>query len=371
MKTNMKMHVVRASGLVQYVRTRRDLYKAMEHVEDLHRVLREKLEDLPSAVPMTEEEAYAARAKKEEDVKKSATLTIASVLEKEGFMGFYKGVSSGLVSYAATWSTYYYAYHRMRAVLLESGPQTTLRNLLNSTFAGVVTCVATNPLWVVNTRMKLQSNSRSSGWTLVELQRMIAEEGIGSCFKGLGASLVLVANPAIQFLLVEKFDAALKARGYTDSTLTPAHRFVVGAVSKLISTLATYPLQVLKTRQQEAKSAKHTKPKTALSRRGVAPAVGTDSDTDDSMHVVECADDGSPRLRMRRSTSTCSGSQVAVVLAILRREGVRGLYRGLGVKIVQTVLTSAFLMAFQSALLKFLGKIVTRRARLRGGSPLH
>ena len=248
MKTNMKMHVVRASGLVQYVRTRRDLYKAMEHVEDLHRVLREKLEDLPSAVPMTEEEAYAARAKKEEDVKKSATLTIASVLEKEGFMGFYKGVSSGLVSYAATWSTYYYAYHRMRAVLLESGPQTTLRNLLNSTFAGVVTCVATNPLWVVNTRMKLQSNSRSSGWTLVELQRMIAEEGIGSCFKGLGASLVLVANPAIQFLLVEKFDAALKARGYTDSTLTPAHRFVVGAVSKLVSTLATYPLQVLKTR---------------------------------------------------------------------------------------------------------------------------
>jgi len=89
------------------------------------------------------------------------------------------------------------------------------------------------------------------------------------------------------------------------------------------------------------------------------------------MYVVECADDGSPRLRMRRSTSTCSGSQVAVVLAILRREGVRGLYRGLGVKIVQTVLTSAFLMAFQSALLKFLGKIVTRRARLRGGSPLH
>ena len=280
----------------------------------------------------------------------------------------------------------------MRAMLRANGSLTTLQNLANSTFAGVVTCIVTNPLWVVNTRMKLQSKTKKSGWTIVELQRMVAEEGISSCFKGLGASLVLVTNPAIQFLLVEKFDDLLKARGYTDATLTPLHRFVVGAVSKLISTLVTYPLQVVKTRQQESKNnARPVKrvdgnadgnaptPSSALPRAG-AGAAPTDSETDEGgygasstrgvQRVVECSEDGSPRLRMKRSAagaSKYSGSQIAIVLAILRREGIGGLYRGLGVKIVQTVLTSAFLMAFQDAMLKLLARLVATR-RMRGAA---
>jgi hypothetical protein len=392
MKTSMKTLIVKAAGLVQFVHSRRDLYKAIAHVEDLHRELREKLAELPSVKAKTEEEVRADKAKAEHERKKSATLTIANVLENEGFMGFYKGVSSGLVSYAATWSTYYYAYHRVRATLRARGPPTTLGNLANSTFAGVVTCIVTNPLWVVNTRMKLQSKTRKSGWTLVELQRMIAEEGISSCFKGLGASLVLVTNPAIQFLLVEKFDDLLKARGYTDATLTPLHRFVVGAISKLISTLVTYPLQVVKTRQQESKNSAKAVQRAAddgasadgaLANppplpRAASAAAPTDSETDDGgagasrgrgmRRTVVCSEDGSPRLRMKRSAagaSKYSGSQIAIVLAILRREGIGGLYRGLGVKIVQTVLTSAFLMAFQDATLKLLARLVAGRARLR------
>ena len=89
MKTSMKTFIVRASGLVQFVHSRRDLYKAIAHVEDLHRVLREKLAELPSVAAKTPDEARAAKVKAEEERKKSATLTIANVLQNEGFIGVF------------------------------------------------------------------------------------------------------------------------------------------------------------------------------------------------------------------------------------------------------------------------------------------
>ena len=395
MKTNMKTFLGTAKNLVQFVSSRRDVYMAIQQVEDLHSVLREQLEALPSVsatmshatTPRDSAEAKARRAK--EEAKKSATLTIARVLQQEGFVGFYRGVSSGLVSYAATWSTYYYAYHRMRVYLLAQfgGRASTLLNLANSTFAGVVTCVVTNPLWVVNTRLKLQQGStRSSRYTLVEVQRMIAEEGLSSCFKGLGASLILVANPAIQFLLVEKMNDFLRGKGYTERTITPMHRFAIGAISKLISTLATYPLQVIKTRQQEAKNPRRSRAGSGggggpNATYGVAPRRRSPrTQTSDSsggegggsrrsrgmQRVIEYTATGSPRVRMQqrrandlyaRAPQKNSGSNAAVIWMILQREGIGGLYRGLSVKIIQTVLTSAFLMAFQDVALKLLARL--------------
>ena len=103
MKTNMKTFLATAKNLVQFVTSRRDVYMAIQQVEDLHSVLREQLEALPSVsatmspatTPRDSAEAKARRAK--EEAKKSATLTIARVLQQEGFVGFYRGVSSGLV----------------------------------------------------------------------------------------------------------------------------------------------------------------------------------------------------------------------------------------------------------------------------------
>ena len=245
MRTNMKESISQAKMLVQHVGSRADIYAAIQQVEDLHAVLREQLEGLPSVTKSAGDKSPSKQRMAEEEAKKSATLTVAMVLQKEGFFGFYKGLSSGLVSYAATWSTYYFSYYKLREYFIREdySMKSSLVNLSNSTFAGIITCIVTNPLWVVNTRLKL-AKKKSSGWTLLEVQKMIAEEGVGSCFKGLGASLVLVTNPAIQFLLVEKLNDWMLSSGWNSETITPMHRFFIGAISKLISTLITYPLQV-------------------------------------------------------------------------------------------------------------------------------
>ena len=433
MRTNMKESISQAKMLVQHVGSRADIYAAIQQVEDLHAVLREQLEGLPSVTKSAGDKSPSKQRMAEEEAKKSATLTVAMVLQKEGFFGFYKGLSSGLVSYAATWSTYYFSYYKLREYFIREdySMKSSLVNLSNSTFAGIITCIVTNPLWVVNTRLKL-AKKKSSGWTLLEVQKMIAEEGVGSCFKGLGASLVLVTNPAIQFLLVEKLNDWMLSSGWNSETITPMHRFFIGAISKLISTLITYPLQVgererereeggggvregeraheagawwchvrglplvstlplsltyppspphthththththppstqiIKTRQQEAKKSRRKKP-TAVGVAAAAAGGGEDSPAMLGKRIITHNARGSPRVTRERQSPEkklrSSGSQLGILYSIISQEGIGGLYRGLSVKITQTVLTSAFLMCFQDIVLRLLAKIFAAKA---------
>tara|TARA_B110000208_G_scaffold181102_1_gene231471 strand:+ start:464 stop:1606 length:1143 start_codon:yes stop_codon:yes gene_type:complete len=375
MKTNnVKTFIDQARGVVKQVSARKDVFKAIEQVEELHTELREQLDSLPSAIecanssPVGSDALKQRKRLREEEIKKSALLTIGKVLATEGWTGLYNGLSSGFVAAAATWSTYFYAYNRARSYLLSRFSPSTVLDLGNSTFAGIITCIVTNPLWVVNTRLKLRkkSSTRPASYTLVEVQRMIAEEGISSCFKGLGAGLVLVTNPAIQFFLIEKMNEALRRRGYNDSTITPLYRFLIGAISKMASTLATYPLQVIKTRQQEARNEKKKKKKKKKSVEvGDPSAAGkADSPKHGMQRVVDYTATGSPRIKVQERLTLApkknSGSQIAIFLSILQYEGIGGLYRGLSVKMVQTVLNSAFIMFFQDIAVKLLKALVKK-----------
>ncbi len=68
-----------------------------------------------------------------------------------------------------------------------------------------------------------------------------------SLWKGLSTSLILVSNPIIQFVVYEKLKSLLKIDNssyWYDLVL-----FVIGAISKTISTLVTFPQTVIRTRQ--------------------------------------------------------------------------------------------------------------------------
>jgi len=218
------------------------------------------------------------------------------VLATEGVAGFYTGLSSGLCGMGCSWFTYYFWFNfisDMARADAESDTLSNLRNLLTAAQAGTITCVLMEPVWVVNTRAKLAQGEMGS--VSSEILKIGREEGLLALFGGLLPSLLLVSNPSIQFMVAEYVKASFQVQ------MTPGQHFLNGAFSKLIATIATYPCQVLKTRLQ--------------------------------------------RKENKDSIFTCA-------LRVLQEDGWAGFYRGMGMKISQTVLTSAFMFYFYSIFVK-------------------
>ncbi len=115
-------------------------------------------------------------------------------------------------------------------------------------FTGACTALATNPIWVVNTRTAVRKDAldestgkpikRSSLDAAVEIWR---DEGIRGFFKGVVPALILVINPIIQYTVFEQLKAVIEKT----RKLSNFDFFWLGAVSKLAATGITYPYMLV------------------------------------------------------------------------------------------------------------------------------
>ncbi len=190
---------------------------------------------------------------------KPSLFIIKDVLSEEGVRGLYRGVTSLAFSLFTMSFIQFYIFHGLKAVLqAQHEQQHVLTDLLFGSVAGVVVTIVTNPLWVVNTRLKLQgAKLKSSVYKDLKhpryngildcLVKIVQYEGILELWKGLFPSLVLVSNPGIQFMVYEGLKRLTqRVLGY--SKLHGMFYLVFGAIGKMIATFATYPLQLLQTR---------------------------------------------------------------------------------------------------------------------------
>lgn len=152
--------------------------------------------------------------------KKSELRVARDLFEREGVVGFYKGLWPLLVALASSNFIYFYCYNALKtAVVLRSrdGKISTGKNLAVASIAGAINVLVTCPLWVASTRLKLQANPNAAHGaptatatapppttkkpytSLVDaVARIAKEEGVAALWNGTGASLVLVSNPTIQ-----------------------------------------------------------------------------------------------------------------------------------------------------------------------------
>ncbi|XP_052525239.1 peroxisomal membrane protein PMP34-like [Tympanuchus pallidicinctus] len=115
---------------------------------------------------------------------------------------------------------------------------------------GVVNVLLTTPLWVVNTRLKLQGAKfrnedivpTNYKGIIDAFHQIIRDEGALALWNGTFPSLLLVFNPAIQFMFYEGFKRKLLKK---QTQLTSLDAFVMGAVAKAVATTLTYPLQTV------------------------------------------------------------------------------------------------------------------------------
>src|SRR5438477_145957 len=175
---------------------------------------------------------------------------IHKMLKQDGILGFYTGIFGGLVGVASTNFAYFYWYTWVRDAYKRRKPMdgtlSTVMELVLGAIAGALAQIFTIPVSVCTTRQQTQlGNDRKD---LIETAKeIIGEDGITGLWRGLKPSLVLVVNPAITYGLFERFKQLMYPG---TERLSPGQSFFVGAASKTVATIVTYPYIMAKVRMQ-------------------------------------------------------------------------------------------------------------------------
>ncbi|KAK3372870.1 mitochondrial carrier domain-containing protein [Lasiosphaeria ovina] len=258
---------------------------------------------------------------------------VQKIVAREGVSGLYAGLSSALFGISVTNFVYYYWYEWTRAFFEAAAVRagraskklTTVESMIAGAIAGSATVILTNPIWVVNTRMTTRKTAAQEAQeaqeadpeaaqpagrsgtlpgkraappsTVGTLLNLLRTEGPQALFSGVVPALVLVINPILQYTLFEQMKNTVEKR----RRITPAVAFFLGALGKLFATSVTYPYITVKSQMHVAGSGKKEGVFAALSR-------------------------------------------------VVREEGYAGLYKGIGPKVTQSVLTAALLFAFKDVL---------------------
>ncbi|PGH16418.1 hypothetical protein AJ79_01749 [Helicocarpus griseus UAMH5409] len=261
----------------------------------------------------------------------------------EGIRGLYRGLGPMLLGYLPTWAVYLTVYDRSREYFYKQTDNWWLARGYASLTAGACSTIATNPIWVIKTRLMSQSfrptsNGYKAPWyyknTLDAARKMYASEGIRAFYSGLTPALLGLSHVAIQFPLYEYFKMGFTGYGigeHPDAGNT--HWIGISAAtffSKICASTATYPHEVLRTRLQTQQ--RSTAP--ADSSEGVAfrgglqrpqdhgrpPGTGAGASSSDGM---------ANRPRYRGVIRSCQ--------MILKEEGWRAFYAGIGTNLFRAV----------------------------------
>lgn len=184
---------------------------------------------------------------------------LTSIYAQEGLAALWKGVGATVVGVMPSRAIYFSTYAKTKHILTDrnGGKEGALIHLSAAASAGIATATATNPIWLIKTRMQLQqSHSRvyTSSWDC--LRKVVGREGVRGLYKGLSASYLGVAEGTIQWVLYEKMKQHLKAQSTSqDNKASWLNFFLAAAGSKLFAATLTYPHEVLRTRLREQSAA--------------------------------------------------------------------------------------------------------------------
>ncbi|KAF8980081.1 hypothetical protein BGZ46_004640 [Entomortierella lignicola] len=200
---------------------------------------------------------------------KDTFVLLGHIYTHEGPRALYKGLGPNLVGVIPARAIAFATYGNGKKYLtaLNNGNETALVHLASAAIAGVVTATATNPIWMVKTRMQLQSEGkqriyRNSLHCVIEILRT---EGIRGLYKGLAASLLGVTEGAIQWVIYEHLKKAFAERRAQLTQVSNSDGYQVGGknieewgeylgaagTAKFVASAITYPHEVLRTRMRQ------------------------------------------------------------------------------------------------------------------------
>lgn len=249
-----------------------------------------------------------------------------TIFERDGILGFWKGMRPTLVGIIPSRSVYFYSYEQTKRFLGSHGVQEggVPNALASGLAAGISGNTLTNPIWVVKTRLQLLADSTAGQRVYTgyrdAIKSIFKEEGVGGFYKGISASYWGCLEGATQFMIYEQIKTRILSQQNArreEQGLHPTDKlpklvyFFSAALAKGTASILTYPHEVARTRLREQ------------ARNGVFKYSGM-------------------------------WNTIGIVA---REEGRQGLYSGMGVHLMKVVPNSAIMFLTYEVVNAWLGRL--------------
>ncbi|KAL7621195.1 Pyrimidine nucleotide transporter, mitochondrial [Parahypoxylon ruwenzoriense] len=193
----------------------------------------------------------------------------------EGWRALFKGLGPNLIGVVPARSINFYVYGTgKRAYSQWTGmpADNPAVHLASAVTAGIATGTATNPIWLVKTRLQLDKNNAErkgdvnarryrNSWDCI--RQVMRDEGPRGFFKGLSASYLGVTESTLQWMMYEELKRQLRQRRervarsgrektWWDHTVDWTGNFMGAGAAKGLASILTYPHEVARTRLRQA-----------------------------------------------------------------------------------------------------------------------
>jgi len=191
------------------------------------------------------------------------------IAREESHSALFKGLVPTLVGVIPARSINFFTYGNGKQVIanhFNNGQENSYVHLCAAAIAGIVTGTATNPIWVVKTRMQLSASDKSTaasavrtvsspasffGGSVSMIRQIAREEGIRGFYKGLSASYLGVTEGTIQWVLYERLKLLTASTENQGALQEWAGMLGSAGTAKCVASLITYPHEVLRTRLRQ------------------------------------------------------------------------------------------------------------------------
>uniref|UniRef100_A0A8C6UKP5 Solute carrier family 25 member 36a n=1 Tax=Neogobius melanostomus TaxID=47308 RepID=A0A8C6UKP5_9GOBI len=186
------------------------------------------------------------------------------ILEKEGPRSLFRGLGPNLVGVAPSRAIYFAAYstakERLNGVF---APDSTQVHMVSAGLAGFTAITATNPIWLIKTRLQLDARNRDERrMNAFECMRRVYQaDGFRGFYRGMSASYAGISETVIHFVIYESIKRRLleaKTPANMEDDEDPSRdasdfvgMMLAAATSKTCATTIAYPHEVIRTRLRE------------------------------------------------------------------------------------------------------------------------
>ncbi|KAI9824669.1 MAG: hypothetical protein M1819_000822 [Sarea resinae] len=199
-----------------------------------------------------------------------------SIHRVEGWRALFKGLGPNLTGVVPARAINFYTYGNGKRIIsnhFNNGQEAAWVHLCAAATAGIVTSTATNPVWMVKTRLQLdKSHAEKSGSPQLHRQyknsfdctmQILRQEGIKGLYRGLSASYLGVSESTMQWVLYEQMKMFLarreqrmlasgRVRTTWDQTVDWVGKIGAAGSAKFFAAIITYPHEVVRTRLRQA-----------------------------------------------------------------------------------------------------------------------
>ena len=192
---------------------------------------------------------------------------LGSVHRLEGWRALFKGLGPNLIGVVPARSINFFVVGNGKRIIADygnNGEESAWVVLCAAALAGIVTSTATNPIWLIKTRLQLDKNivektgdvakrRYKNSWDCIK--QVVRQEGIRGLYKGMSASYLGVTESALQWVLYEQMKKSLAKRkeklrlsgrpkNLWDNTVEWTGNVGAAGSAKFVAAVGTYPHEV-------------------------------------------------------------------------------------------------------------------------------